>query len=466
VHAHRRSRTRLLRWRTVVLGFAVVLVAVGIPLVNVYNAEAATTISRSTVMTRSQSWIDARVPYSQTSYYTNQYGTYRQDCSGYVSMSWALATSLTTASLPDVMTQISRSSLKAGDALWRRDASVGHIALFVRWADAAHTQPVVREEYDYGHVAEERTWSASWANTFTPMRYDNIDDTPTTPAADPVNFPVAVTGDGSGRYDVFAASGGRHLVHRYYLPDSGWGPGGGWEVLGGSLKSGPAAAMLPGNIFHVFVRGLDDKLWHRSYTPSSSWSEWTSIGGTITSAPTVAVNGTRMDVFARGSDNALWHSWYISGQGFSDWKSRGGRLTSNPSVVKLPNGGFDVFARGSDNAIWHTTYTGSSSDWQWRSLGGNAKFGPAAVGNGDGSAIDVFTGGADGALYQLHHPPGGGWTWNRIGGTITTTPGAVRVGNRIDAYVRGTTGALYQYWNTNGGVGTWQSKNLGLTVGT
>ena len=35
----------------------------------------------------------------------------------------------------------------------------------VRWNDAAHTSPVVREEYDFGHVAVERAWSVAYANT-------------------------------------------------------------------------------------------------------------------------------------------------------------------------------------------------------------------------------------------------------------------------------------------------------------
>jgi hypothetical protein len=39
-------------------------------------------VSRSTMASRMQSWVDAKVPYSQTSYYQG----YRQDCSGYVAM--------------------------------------------------------------------------------------------------------------------------------------------------------------------------------------------------------------------------------------------------------------------------------------------------------------------------------------------------------------------------------------------
>ncbi|NKE61105.1 VCBS repeat-containing protein [Lentzea sp. PSKA42] len=115
-----------------------------------------------------------RVPYSQTAYYSNQYGRYRQDCSGFTSMAWALDTSYTTASLPNLMHTVNRADLQMGDALWKRNGDSGHVALFMRWADAGKTQPVVWEEWDFGQVAEERVWSASYASTFTPKRYNNI----------------------------------------------------------------------------------------------------------------------------------------------------------------------------------------------------------------------------------------------------------------------------------------------------
>ncbi|MFE3326538.1 hypothetical protein [Streptomyces sp. NPDC059176] len=134
-------------------------------------------IGRGEAMDRSWSWIAERVPYSMDSNspHTNKFGTYRRDCSGYVSMAWHLDRSRTTWSLWDVTHEIPASDLQPADALLRDSGGVDHVALFVRWADAAHTQPVVREEYDYGHVAEERVWS-NGLRGFTPVRYDSIDD--------------------------------------------------------------------------------------------------------------------------------------------------------------------------------------------------------------------------------------------------------------------------------------------------
>jgi cell wall-associated NlpC family hydrolase len=190
------AKTASLGRRKIVLAAAMAALSLG-GVVNVVSAPAALAavstaaaagsvadapITRSEVMTRSQSWIDEQVPYSQSGTHDNQYGSYRPDCSGYVSMAWHLGFSRYTGNLPDVMHSIARSELKPGDALFRHDASVQHIALFVRWNDAAHTSPVVREEYDYGHVAVERAWSVAYANTFASVRYNNIvDDGPTPP---------------------------------------------------------------------------------------------------------------------------------------------------------------------------------------------------------------------------------------------------------------------------------------------
>ncbi|MBW4717149.1 hypothetical protein [Saccharothrix obliqua] len=135
-------------------------------------------ISRAAVRERARSWIDERVPYSQQQHHTNQHGTYRQDCSGYVSMAWGMDASYTTDTLRPFMDAVDRSDLRTGDALWRHDNEVQHIALFVGWSDAARTQPVVWEERGQAHVTEQRVWSREWADTFLPRRYKNIIETP------------------------------------------------------------------------------------------------------------------------------------------------------------------------------------------------------------------------------------------------------------------------------------------------
>ncbi len=83
-------------------------------------------------------------------------------------------------------------------------------------------------------------------------------------------------------------------------------------------------------------------------TPSPGKSSWASLGGIITTDPTVIVNSDwQLEVFARGTDNGLWHiSQTAPNNGWSSWSSLGGGITSNISVAHNANDRLEVFARG------------------------------------------------------------------------------------------------------------------------
>jgi hypothetical protein len=109
-----------------------------------HDAGAATrakTISRDTVIERSQSWVKKRVPYSQRRYYKG----YRQDCSGFVSMAWKLGKSYTSRTLPAVSKRVPVSKAMPGDAVH----TPGHVAIFAGWKNKK-----ARTFYAY----EQRTW--------------------------------------------------------------------------------------------------------------------------------------------------------------------------------------------------------------------------------------------------------------------------------------------------------------------
>ncbi|MFF9024455.1 hypothetical protein [Streptomyces eurythermus] len=129
-----RSRTSLR-----LSAIATVAAALAFPLVNAPAAHAASTaggpITRGEVLARAQSWVDEKVPYNQSGYKTDANGTYREDCSGYVSMAWHLTDSLTTWTLPNVSTKIGFSQLQGGDILDYTDA---HTFIFNKWTNKAN----------------------------------------------------------------------------------------------------------------------------------------------------------------------------------------------------------------------------------------------------------------------------------------------------------------------------------------
>jgi hypothetical protein len=128
-------------------------------------------------MARAQLWVAEQVPYSQTSWKQDAAGTYRQDCSGYVSMVWALDTHVDfwTGNLNTVSHVVDPGALLPGDIL----LSITHTVIFAGWADAAHTMFDYYEESHPGTNARfvvDAPLTRFLRSGFTPFRYDGVMD--------------------------------------------------------------------------------------------------------------------------------------------------------------------------------------------------------------------------------------------------------------------------------------------------
>jgi hypothetical protein len=101
-------------------------------------------VSRKHVIERARSWLRPIVPYSQTAFHISEYGHYRADCSGYVSMAWALPGKpasrhggLNTLGLAAVSFIIGKDELLPGDVLLRANGTplTRHAVIFSAWID-------------------------------------------------------------------------------------------------------------------------------------------------------------------------------------------------------------------------------------------------------------------------------------------------------------------------------------------
>jgi hypothetical protein len=170
VRADRIARARL-PWHANVAALASALVA----LLGLFPTTAHA-ITRTDVLTRAHTWVVRRVSYSQTS----RYAGYRRDCSGYVSMAWQLGRSYTSRTIHAVATRVAVSRLQPGDAVH----TPGHVALFVAWANRAHTRYVAMEESEPGRPALHHV--VSLERGATGLRYRHItEDASLTVAATP-----------------------------------------------------------------------------------------------------------------------------------------------------------------------------------------------------------------------------------------------------------------------------------------
>ena len=141
------------------------------------------TITRAQIIARAQLWVQQQVPYSQTEWWANADGTYRQDCSGYVSMAWDLNqyTDFWTGNLNLVSHTIPAADLLPGDNL----LSDEHTILFASWANPQHTEFDYYEEAHPGTVARyvvDAPLSAFLDNGFTPFEYDGVVGSTAVPA--------------------------------------------------------------------------------------------------------------------------------------------------------------------------------------------------------------------------------------------------------------------------------------------
>jgi alpha-galactosidase len=161
----------------------------------------------------------------------------------------------------------------------------------------------------------------------------------------------AAYGSAGGRIDVFVR-GLDGAAYRRSFAGGQWGP---WQSLGGSLADAPAVAFTgpdqwtlfatgtdgsvvtrgahtgwtsigapsglavygrpsavadSAGLIHVAVRTADDAIWTRVRDAAGTWSDWTSLGGTISGSPTLVATGTTVQLLARASDYTLWRRTY------------------------------------------------------------------------------------------------------------------------------------------------------------
>ncbi|GAB3880344.1 hypothetical protein GCM10029964_034570 [Kibdelosporangium lantanae] len=205
--------------------------------------------------------------------------------------------------------------------------------------------------------------------------------------------------------------------------------------LDGRTQGQPAAYGSAGGRIDLFVRGVDNQAYQRTFQ-SGRWGWWTPLGGNLTDAPTVAFTSpTDWTLYARGRDGKVWQRgvrgpWSSIGspndrpiygrpsavpgavvvrtqddavwayQGGA-WSSLGGVISGSPTLLAT-SGRIYLFARASDYTLWQRNFVdGAWGGWfprgEFPSNAFNGSLGTAAGDNG--SAVIAFTG-VNGHVYR------------------------------------------------------------------
>ena len=236
---------------------------------------------------------------------------------------------------------------------------------------------------------------------------------------------------------------------------------------GGSASDPGAAWSSSGNRIDVAVRGNDDNLWVKTWTPGTGWQAWVSRALNVTQGPGGAAqrNGTPVDFFTRdaGLQETLnrydGFNWNTLGSMGAPTGLHDATLPWRPSGVWWAPLGFarlDTFVTSNDidNGLYQNYSTDFGTSWVgWISVadqtGVKAKMSSATsvAAYTSGNQIDVFLRGLDNTIYRIYWD-GVAWrTWTTIGAPAGTGsgPGATwaDLDQELDVFVRGDDNHLY-----------------------
>ncbi|CCH33773.1 hypothetical protein ABZ816_21740 [Actinosynnema sp. NPDC047251] len=119
-----------------------------------------------------------------------------------------------------------------------------------------------------------------------------------------------------------------------------------------------------------FRIGDNGALWHQwQVSPGGPMSGWHSLGGSLVYDIAVARNynaACTLEVFGIGGGNAMHHIWQSAGSpgGWSNWSSLGGYLTTKPNVGYATDLSIVVCAWGPDH-ISHCKRQASAGSGPW-----------------------------------------------------------------------------------------------------
>ncbi|MFJ7277077.1 hypothetical protein [Kitasatospora sp. NPDC098663] len=460
--------------RTALAAALAVSAASGAMVFGTSSAQAASSvggsITTSEVMSRANDWLVRWIPYNQGAYATDVTGskTYRQDCSGFVSMAWHLNTSENTDSLDNraLTTRVALSDLQPGDALDNDpgDGSIkpsGHVILFDHWVNKAagrfayidEVNPTLNVRAGVTYLTGDSNGNIAGhpASEYFGLRYNKIVADAPNPA--PVStagaITAAVTSDNTAHVGIIGSDGSLWSTDAAYT-GAGWS--GTWGKLDGSaLKA--LTSVTVNNVVHVYALGSTGKVYTKDADYNTGyWSAgWTEVPGGASGAQalTASATGNTVHLETIGSDGTLYttDADYAGGGWSGAWtKLDGSALKALTSVTV--NNVVHVYALGSTGKVYTKDADYNTGQWSagWTEVPGGASGAQALTASATGNTVHLETIGSDGTLYTTDaNYTGGGWsgTWTKLDGTGLKAVTSTVTGNTMHLYAIGSTGKVF-----------------------
>jgi len=264
-------------------------------------------------------------------------------------------------------------------------------------------------ENDLWHIRLQdlETWS-DWTKVFGPPPYNkNLGG---------VHFrkyelAAVSTGTQDGDYHLFTWGPTNHCLHKRC-----WGCDGGvacdktedWTEMEGEIGSRPAAVLAYGEIHLFALDGSDGLVWNSAALPAAgsgeetSWSGWESLGVTLSSPPAAAFDGELIHIFALRADGSVGHASMDPETGNISMETIDQEFDSAPATV-VEDGIVHLFGV-LDGELIHLEEDGDGWWSDGENLKGSISGQPAAVSCGLGE-IWIFAQGQGGWLWAIHCGP-------------------------------------------------------------
>jgi hypothetical protein len=365
--------------------------------------------SRDEVLRRARSWLNNTqndsgydpvnfygdyVPYSLFVCHTNSYGSYRQDCSGFVAMAWGLGGpgdgwwtgNLVPANSGGHTVAITQNQLAPGDALLNHvgNPDIDHVALFVRWVGG-------------GALVYEQTpgrprvslWPMSVVNAYTPIRYALLANTLVSGGFGHLNL-VRTNGD-LGWYTHTGWSDGS------FSWSPGFTAGSGWNNLEKVVGSGTT-------LYGIFPDGT--MRWYR-YDTDQGWDPSTdTVIGTGWNMFKFVVSGYNGVIYGvTYSGELMWYRYTGTPGHGGAWASDHGRTIGHGWTIFREVAAADGvfygvrFDGGLQWSRYLTPLDGSGGDTAWANGGAQNQIGSGWLG---GSCnYQAIQSGGDGRIYVI-----------------------------------------------------------------
>lgn len=182
------------------------------------------------------------------------------------------------------------------------------------------------------------------------------------------------------------------LYHGYIDPSNDLFSG--WTRINGATPSKPILTASHNKLYLV-VRGMNDRIYYRSYT-GGSWGDWSSLPGATCDGPAVVVMNGQLHLVVNGMNGRLYHGYAdLYTDEFSGWTRISGRTPSAPALAS-DDGYLYLFVRGMNDRIYYNVWDDSWTGWSRLPTGATCDAPGAAV---QRDSLHIVVRGMTGGLY-------------------------------------------------------------------